>query len=67
MFNNEISPCCEYCQSSRATASPDRLLCSKKGVVPLDFKCKNYKYNPTKRVPKVKPPLPVFDKSDFEI
>ena len=67
MFNKEILPCCEYCQFSRTTAAADRLLCRKKGVVPVDYKCKAYEYNPAKRAPRVKPALTVYDKKDFEI
>jgi len=37
------------------------------GVVEPEFRCKKYQYDPLKRVPMRTPPLPEFEKDDFDL
>lgn len=67
MFNKNIPPACLYCEHSQPADSPDRLICHKEGVVTPSYKCRRYRYDPTKRQPPKKPILPVFDPEDFRL
>lgn len=67
LYNSEIEPACEYCKHGKINASGDRILCLKKGVMPLYAHCSHYKYNPLKRKPKPKPVLQTHDAAEFEL
>lgn len=67
LFGNKITPACKYCENARESAMRDGMaLCRLKGVVPPDYSCRRYVYDPIKRMPAslVKP---VYDESDFEL
>ena len=68
VFNLEnIEPACEYCQFGKPAPDGETVLCPRKGVVAKSFKCRKYKYDIMKRVPKKAPKLQSFDKEDFSI
>lgn len=50
LFRKKIEPSCNYCTRS-AKLSDDQLLCSKKGIVSCDGKCRSFRYDPFKRMP----------------
>ncbi len=68
LFSKEIRPCCAYCTNSRQVNDKEAV-CKKHGIVSLQYRCKRYEYDPTKRVP----PEPArlekdsFSKEDFSL
>lgn len=67
LLNKKIQPKCEYCQRGSRTKDGTMILCVKKGIVALHYKCRKFKYDPLLRDPQSRPELPKFDPSDFEI
>ena len=50
LFRKNVAKCCAYCV--RAGQSGNRMmLCSKKGFVSPDGKCRRFRYDPLKRTP----------------
>lgn len=43
---------CAYCRFALAVSDTGDMLCSRKGVVPAEFSCRRFVYDPLKRVPK---------------
>lgn len=58
---------CRTCLVGRISPDGQNVLCSKKGIKELDEKCRAYKYDPLKRIPKKAPVLEVADPADFEL
>ena len=68
LFRKKIERSCSYCAYS-TKLDDAQALCVKKGVVDLYGKCRNFCYDPTKRIPP-KPKTPDFDqfsKDDFSL
>ena len=53
LFDKEISPKCEYCQTGIPTGDGKEILCRRMGVMQSDSCCGKFKYDPLKRKPKV--------------
>lgn len=51
LFRKKIERSCEYCAHS-TKLDEEQVLCTKKGICPLDGKCLRFRYDPCKRVPK---------------
>ena len=51
LFRKKIERSCSYCAYG-AKLDEDQILCSKKGLKPIDGKCRKFKYDPCKRVPR---------------
>lgn len=66
LFDDNITPACEYCSFGTASADPSKILCMKKGVMPPEFACRLFQYEPLKRKPR-KPIQQSFDKNDFSL
>ena len=67
LFDKNIAPCCKYCARSKKLADEDdMLLCSKYGVVSVNYACKAFKYNPVKRTPSKRQMMEYFEE-DFDI
>lgn len=66
-YNKTISPACKYCVHSNILAYSDDTICKYKGVTESDFSCKNYKYDPLKRIPNLPKSQNNYSKSDFEL
>ena len=66
-FDRNVSPACEYCCYSKRLTAPEEMLCSKQGVVRSNYSCKQFKYNPLKRIPKKTISAGEYSKSDFSI
>ncbi|MBC5787180.1 MULTISPECIES: hypothetical protein [Clostridiaceae] len=66
-FRGNIPPACEYCEYGKPTADHQMILCGRNGVVSPFFKCRKFKYDPLKRVPKVLPPLDGYSEKDFSL
>ena len=62
LFRKKITPACVYCQ--RCTALNDEeVLCAKRGVVPSDYKCRKFRYDPCKRIP---PKMKALDTKKYD-
>ncbi len=67
LFGSTISPSCEYCIYSRASQQPGMFYCQKKGIVETVSHCRFFSYDPLRRVPKRRPPMPSFTPEDFKL
>ncbi|MEG0017472.1 MAG: hypothetical protein RR115_01270 [Hydrogenoanaerobacterium sp.] len=67
LFNNKITPSCNYCAHGDISRDKTVVLCEKKGIVGTNSSCRSFLYSPLKRVPKKPMKLPEFNKSDFEL
>lgn len=63
----DIEPKCEYCANGDKSEDGTLVFCEKKGILPPDYKCRRFKYDPLMRVPKVAPRLDEFSPEDFEL
>lgn len=50
LFRKEIEPRCAYCNKGNAINEKE-VICSRKGVVAMEFHCSRFRYDPLKRVP----------------
>lgn len=70
-FGSKIENRCEYCHYGKISADKNSVLCSKKGIVDLDYKCRKYIYSPLRRLPKREPSLfgrqDQYKPEDFEL
>lgn len=68
LFRKKIDRACSYCIHG-TKADEDLILCAKKGMKEPDDRCRKFKYDPTKRVPKKIKPLDFskYDKEDFSL
>lgn len=64
LFRKKIAKSCSYC-SHGTKIDEEQVLCVKKGVVPVNGKCRKFNYDPCKRVP-LKPKALNFDKYNKE-
>ena len=68
LFNkNDVTPSCTYCVHGRFSPNSESILCTKMGVVGVDFSCKKFKYDPLKRQPRRPKPIDKFEKEDFSL
>ena len=64
LFRKDIVHAGALCQFARPIDSSE-FLCSRHGVVGANYKCRRFKYDPTKRIPS--PKLKVSSQLDFKI
>jgi len=50
LFRKRIPRSCQYCVFS-AGLDKEQMLCTKRGVVSVDFQCRKFRYAPCKRIP----------------
>lgn len=67
LFGDHIDPRCCYCVLC-SVLNERQMLCRKHGVVDAGYQCKNFRYDPLKRIP-TKPAIirGVFSDDDFNI
>lgn len=56
---------CGYCRFASEVTGTEDMLCRKKGVVPKQFICKKFVYDPLKRSPR-RPPALVIPELPFD-
>lgn len=66
LFGNTIKPACKYCSHAYQQLE-DQVLCLKKGVVPPDYSCKKFDYDPTKRIPPKPLPTVQYEEGAFQL
>lgn len=64
LFRKKIPRGCAYCVYA-ARLNEDEVLCSKRGIVPVDKGCLKFRYDPCKRIP-LKRKVSDFRKYDDE-
>jgi hypothetical protein len=67
LFGNNIQPACTMCLHGRPAPDQVMVLCERYGPVAPGYKCRHFTYDPLKRKPKRRPPLPIFTPEDFEL
>lgn len=68
LFRKKMEKSCSYCAHG-AALDEDTVLCTKKGLQPITGKCRRFRYDATKRIPR-KAKAPDFSKyseSDFTL
>ncbi len=50
MFRKDIEPSCAYCVRG-SQINEREVACVKKGIVPVEFHCRRFQYDPLRRVP----------------
>ncbi len=65
----DIEKICAKCERATILANSDNgyVLCSKKGIVKDTYCCKNFLYDPLKRIPSPPAKLIPFDTADISI
>lgn len=58
---------CEYCLKGRLPQDRSVVLCKRYGVVPLDFSCRKFKYDPLKRIPNRIKFNASYDENEFKL
>jgi len=68
LFDKNIEPGCAYC-SYGAALGADEIICAKRGIMNGFGSCGRFRYEPTKRVPRVLSKLDTagFSEEDFSI
>ena len=68
LFRKRIPQSCIYCTHG-TFVDEDQILCTKRGVVPIDSGCKKFCYDPCKRIPPRPKPLDFskYDQEDFSL
>lgn len=64
LFRKRIEKNCSYCQHGTAL-NDEEILCIKKGIMPVNCKCRKFAYDPCKRIPP-KPKALDFEKYNEE-
>lgn len=62
-----IEPKCEYCKNGSLAADGQHVLCTKTGILDLDFSCRKFVYDPLKRTPRHPNSTLEFSPEDFEL
>lgn len=50
LFRKDIEPRCAYCEKG-SVINEREVVCSRKGVVAVEYHCRHFRYDPFKRVP----------------
>lgn len=67
LFGDFIEPACQYCALGSPAQEEGMILCTRNGLVEIEYHCSRYTYDPLRRIPKRQPKLPVFNPEDFEL
>lgn len=68
LFRKKIERSCSYCIHS-TKLDDGQVLCAKRGVMPIDGKCRKFRYDPCKRIPVKAKALDFskYDKEDYSL
>ena len=50
LFRKKIKRSCVYCACGTQVGD-EQVLCTKRGVVPVSYACRKFRYDPCKRIP----------------
>ena len=68
LFRKKIERSCSYC-SNCAKLNDDQVLCTKRGVMPINGQCAKFSYDPCKRIPGKPKALDLrkYDQEDYSL
>ncbi len=68
LFRKKIDPYCGYCLHC-TKLNDEQILCVKRGVMPIEGKCRKFAYDPCKRIPGKAKALDFskYDKEDYSL
>ena len=55
--NTDEERSCAFCRFAQPVTDRDEMLCRKKGIVPGEYSCRAFIYDPLKRVPRRAPAI----------
>jgi len=64
---SKYEPACEFCRYGKSAPDGSSVLCSVRGVMRRQSRCKKYEYDPLKRKPSKAPLLPEYDPEQFAL
>lgn len=67
LYGNNIQPSCELCENGRPSSDGTAILCLRKGVVPLYYRCRRFRYTPLRRSPNRIPTVQSFSPDAFTL
>ncbi len=67
VFNKKLQRSCEYCVFGSHLEFTNEIICKKHGVTDIRDFCRNYKYDPLKRVPKIPQISDNYSPEDFKL
>ncbi len=67
LYGNRREKACEICEYGKLTADGEAVLCARMGVVPSYHHCRRFRYDPLKRIPARRNPLPDFSQESFSL
>ncbi len=68
LFGANITPACEYCANSHNLNGDDTCFCElNANYVEVYDSCESYVYDPLRRVPRRRMPMPEFSADDFKL
>lgn len=67
LYGNHIAKACQWCEHGTLAADGKSVHCPRKGVVPLDHRCRKFIYTPLKREPSVPERAASFLPEDFSL
>ena len=65
--NPDTPKMCLYCENATIISDDDNVLCSLKGIVNKEYRCKKCIYDPLKRIPTPIPSMPKLSEDDILI
>lgn len=68
LFRKKIQRACAYCARG-VKLDDESILCTKKGVMPIEGSCRKFRYDPCKRIPSKKKALDFskYDENDYSL
>ena len=67
LYGQGVPRACSHCFFGVPAQRGGQILWIKKGIVAPDFKCRKYKYDPLRRIPRVQPEPEQYDPADFSL
>lgn len=66
-FGKHIDPQCAYCAHSARQDGKEEVRCQLGRSWPAGGRCRRYRYDPLRRVPRPRPPLPAHEAKEFKL
>ena len=68
LFRKKVEKSCEYCANG-VKLNEDQVLCAKQGLVSSCERCRRFKYDPCKRIPRKAKPLDFkkYEEKDYSL
>ena len=67
LYGNTVEPSCGVCENGRHSADGTAVLCPRRGVVPLSYRCRHFRYSPLRRTPSRIPSVESFSPDMFTL